>query len=414
MEFKRKQSVLRKRFGFRLLICCASLLGSVLYLACDNKAEPIWGVVLGLCGSALVWALVELFDFVIQTHHQYESERNACWGFVMDHFRDMKKIIRADTDNIPMHELRKIVNALYNELNKFVFSSNVYSLSKEFEMCSNYIERMYWKFDACCAGIKDECEEQDSYYKKLYNALLLDKEEKEATSKRFFDGFFLQKSGAKMTDLDLSFERYDLPENMVNYEVVGNISDEFTVPGNIRKTTTFIPDLKFIELYEKKKTYALFCCLCLLFRKVKVSAEEVNDRKPLKQRVRNFLQREKVKNWGKRISGAIMIGVSFYIAIVYLLVAVGSSLKMYNYLAPFVYVSFALSALVLLISTSKRLNRYVKNNRWYCLIIAIFLSFSYAALRNQLWPNVFQYEDIGTALLILASYAILVFEKDKK
>ena len=91
MELKRKQGVLRKRFGFRLLVCLASIIGSVVYLIHDDVSKPIWGVILGLCGSALVWALVELFDFVIQTHHQYESERNVFWGFVLDYFRMMKE-----------------------------------------------------------------------------------------------------------------------------------------------------------------------------------------------------------------------------------------------------------------------------------------------------------------------------------
>ena len=73
----------------------------------------------------------------------------------------MKDEIREDVDNIPMHELHRIVKDLYGELNKFVFSSNVYSVSREFEMCSNYLERMYWKFDSCCYEINDEYEDRD-------------------------------------------------------------------------------------------------------------------------------------------------------------------------------------------------------------------------------------------------------------
>ena len=412
MELKRKQGVLRKRFGFRLLVCLASIIGSVVYLIYDDVSKPIWGVILGLCGSALVWALVELFDFVIQTHHQYESERNAFWGFVLDHFRMMKDEIRADVDNIPMHELHRIVKDLYGELNKFVFSSNVYSVSREFEMCSNYLERMYWKFDSCCHEINDEYEDRDEYYKKLYDALLLKKEEKEATSKHFFDGFFVQKSAAKMADVELSFEQYKLPENMVDYGVVGNISDEFVIPGNIRKTTTFIPDLRFLELRNQNNCSALYCCLCLLLRRVKVSMDVVH-KKTVFERILAFTKTEKYKIWEKRITGAMMVGVSVHIAVVYLLFAIGSSLKEEKCLTPFVYVSFALSTLILAISVIKKWKGYVKQNRGYCLIVAIFLSFVYAALRLKYWPGMWQYEDLGTALVILASYLVMVFEKDK-
>lgn len=414
MEFKRKQNVLRQRFGFRFIVCLASLIGSGLYLMCENTSEPLWGVILGLCGSALVWALVELFDFFIQTNHQYESERNAFWGFTMDYFRKMKTIIRTDVNNISMHELHTIICNLYEELNKFVFESNIYSISKEFEMCSNYIERMYWKFDACCPGIYDDCEERDECYQKLYDALILEKEEQESTSKRFFDGFFLQKSAAQMMDIELSFEQYHIPENMMDYGVVGNISDNFTVPGNIRKTKTFIPDLRFLELYKNNKPNAVFTCIRLLFRHVKVSMDKANvEKKTIIKRIIAFTKNEKVKKWAKRISSAIMVVVSGYIAVIYLLVAFGSALNIENYLTPFVYVSFILSALILLVSKLEKLKEYVKSNREYCLIIAVFLSFVYAALRVQLWPNVFQYEDFGTALLILASYCDLVFIKTK-
>ena len=55
----------------------------------------------------------------------------------------------------------------------------------------------------------------------------------------------------------------------------------------------------------------------------------------------------------------------------------------------------------------------LKENQGYCLIVAIFLSFVYAALRLKYWPGMWQYEDLGTALVILASYLVMVFEKDK-
>ena len=61
----------------------------------------------------------------------------------------------------------------------------------------------------------------------------------------------------------------------------------------------------------------------------------------------------------------------------------------------------------------EKLKEYVKENRGYCLIVAIFLSFVYAALRLKYWPGMWQYEDLGTALVILASYLVMVFEKDK-
>jgi hypothetical protein len=56
MEFKRKQSVLRKRFWFRLIVCIAALLGSFWYLTPGEKSD-VWTVIIGVCGSAMVWHL---------------------------------------------------------------------------------------------------------------------------------------------------------------------------------------------------------------------------------------------------------------------------------------------------------------------------------------------------------------------
>ena len=153
-------------------------------------------------------------------------------------------------------------------MNDFVFDSYVYSISKEFEQCSNYIERMYWKFDACCSGIYDDCEEKDEYYNKLYNSLIVTRTEKEKTSKRFFEGFFSQKSICEMIDIELSFDKYHLPENLLDEDVEGNISETITVPGNLHKTVTFKPDLDFYDLSHKTNTNAFVLVLCILFRKV--------------------------------------------------------------------------------------------------------------------------------------------------
>ncbi len=271
MEFERKQAVLQQRFWFRAIVCIVSLAGSVLYLIFNDNTS-FWGLTIGICGSALVWSLVELFDFFVQTYYQYESERNTFWGVVMEHFSRMKTIIRASSDEIPMQELKAVVNELYNEINPFIFNSNIYPVSKEFDMCSNYIERMYWKFYACCSDIYNDFEEQSEYYKKLHDSILLIKEEKEdASTKRSFNVIFIKKIVAEMTDIELSFERYQIPEDIVSKDVTGNIKETFTIPDNMYVTTTFIPDLAFYNLYQNSKTKAFCTVMCLLFRKVKIT-----------------------------------------------------------------------------------------------------------------------------------------------
>ena len=270
MEFKRKQTALRQKLSFRIIICVLSLLGSGLYLFFNDNTS-MWGVIIGICGSALVWSLVELFDFFVQTFYQYESERNAFLGLLSNDFGRIKTIIRANKDEIPMHEIKGIVTELYDNLNSFIFGNNIYPISKEFERCSNYIERLFWKFDACCSGIYDDCEEKDEYYKKLYDSLVEVKKEKDATSKRFFDGMATAKTLSKMTDIELSFDTYKLPLNTVDYCVTGNLGESFQVPGNLRTTFTFVPDIAFNDVFRNNSTKACRTVLCLVFRKVKIT-----------------------------------------------------------------------------------------------------------------------------------------------
>lgn len=125
MEFKRKQNVLRHKLGFRVAVCIVSLIGTLLYLRFNDNTS-LWGMLVGLSGSALVWSLVELFDFFIQTFFQFESERNAFFGITIEYLCKMKNIIRENDKEIPMHDLRKILEELYDKMNEFVFDSNIY------------------------------------------------------------------------------------------------------------------------------------------------------------------------------------------------------------------------------------------------------------------------------------------------
>ncbi len=42
-----------------------------------------------------------------------------------------------------------------------------------------------------------------------------------------------------MTDIELNFEKYTLPQDLIKDDILWNIKDIFIVPGNIHKTTTY-------------------------------------------------------------------------------------------------------------------------------------------------------------------------------
>ena len=77
------------------------------------------------------------------------------------------------------------------------------------------------------------------------------------------------------------------------------------------------------------------------------------------------------------------------ILVLFLVFAIASSFDISNYLKSFVYISFAMSLNVLLISTIEELKSFVRENRSFSLIIGLSLPFYYAAIRIILFPNVF-------------------------
>ena len=67
MERNCYRSALRARFLFRLAVLTLSIVACVAYLGFHAYRPVVWGIILGLAGSALVWAFVELIDFFVET-----------------------------------------------------------------------------------------------------------------------------------------------------------------------------------------------------------------------------------------------------------------------------------------------------------------------------------------------------------
>ena len=267
MEIKRKQKVLRCKFWFRFFICLASLISCSCYLFFGNNSH-IWSVIVGISGSALVWALVELFDFFVQTHHKYESERNLFLEILTDHFSEMKSRIRTNRDNFSMNEIKIIVNNLYDKTNRFLFSSEVYAISSEFKECCNYLERLRWKFEACCAKINKDCDKSNEYYQKLYTAILTIEEKQETTSKRLFTYASANKSTIEIADIELSFEDFNMSKDIIDHNIIGNIHESFSIPGNILTTITFTPDLSFEHIFKNEESKTLRTVISLIKTKI--------------------------------------------------------------------------------------------------------------------------------------------------
>lgn len=117
---------------------------------------------------------------------------------------------------------------------------------------------------------------------------------------------------------------------------------------------------------------------------------------------------------GFLVIGGLLLAADIIMIVLFLVFSVASSLRISNYLKPFVYISFVMSLNVLLISTIKDLKSFAQKNRSFSVITGLFFSLVYAAIRIKIFPNVFQYEDIGTAIIIILSFIDILVEKTKK
>lgn len=109
----------------------------------------------------------------------------------------------------------------------------------------------------------------------------------------------------------------------------------------------------------------------------------------------------------------IMFFVCGVFILLFLLISSGSAENIKSYSNIFVYISFFLSFLILLASLCEKIKTLKQTTKLFVLIIFIFSSISYAAIRVTYFPECKQFEDVGTALIILISYFTIFLERKK-
>ena len=114
---------------------------------------------------------------------------------------------------------------------------------------------------------------------------------------------------------------------------------------------------------------------------------------------------------GLVIIGGLLLIADILVILLYLVFAFASSFNVSNFLKPFVYISFALSLIVLLVSSIKALKSFAQKNKSFSLIVSVFFAIVYTSMRMSVFPDVFRFEDVGTAAIIVSSYLAILFEK---
>lgn len=246
MERNCYRSALRARFLFRLAVLTLSIVACVAYLGFHAYRPVVWGVILGLAVSALVWAFVELIDFFVETHVQFIAERNRFFIMVQEYWHQLRQLLRnkKDTTEISWNEVKGAIDNLYAETARFPFDGLVYTLSREFELTVNYITRLYWKSDGFINVPKKQ--KGADFWIPLYRDLVW------TDTKRVKDSFNVAREFSELNvklsalkDIEVSFEDFHHPDGLMSIDPYGDMEESITIPAGETTYVTFKPAYDF-------------------------------------------------------------------------------------------------------------------------------------------------------------------------
>lgn len=270
MEQKRMQNMLREQFGFRIFIFLIALLGCIGYGLYGKQAPVIWGIILGAAASALVWALVELFDFFVSTYHQYCLERSAFILMVTGYWSNIRPLLSRKTQEICWLSIKSIVEELYRKATQYPFDGGTFALSKEFQDAVNYITRMYWRVLGCFWNL-DDVEPESCQAQSLYDMFVMI-ENGERNGEAFLIDFSnLEVEMEVLRDIELSFEKFDVPKYSSKTSRFGVMWEEVDADQNTHVRWSFRPQIDFRRKFDETPARGAFITVFfLMFRKIAV------------------------------------------------------------------------------------------------------------------------------------------------
>lgn len=270
MERNCYRSALRARFLFRLAVLTLSIVACVAYLGFHAYRPVVWGIILGLAGSALVWAFVELIDFFVETHVQFIAERNRFFIMVQEYWHQLRQLLRnkKNTTEISWNEIKEAIDNLYTETARFPFDGPVYTLSREFELAVNYITRLYWKSDGYINA--PEKQKDADFWEPLYEDLVW------INTKSVKDFFNVAREFSELNvklsalkDIEVSFEDFHHPDGLMSMDPYANMEKSITIPPGEMTSVTFKPAYDFQNRFHENPPDGTFLTIIkILFRRL--------------------------------------------------------------------------------------------------------------------------------------------------
>ena len=279
MEQERKQKVLREKIIFRSGVLLLSVVICILYILYNKYYPAIWGVALGIAGSALVWSLVEIVDFFINTDEVFEEERSQFFGIVETHWSELKDCFRntEDAQDVDWDKVFNKIDDIYNDVAMFPFKGSTYSISKEFEDAAIYITRLYW----IAHGYKySTVEKGQDYWDSFYNIFV-----KVSDHPTENYGKDLKKIGSinqkidELRKIELSFDDFSYPKGMIDNRDIGNLGKNFSLTSGKWRYKTFKPIYDFHEKFHIDTKYGTFLVVKGILRRKIKQWDKVDDGK---------------------------------------------------------------------------------------------------------------------------------------
>ena len=277
MKRQETQKYLRNKFAFRVLVIMLVIFCFVLLVRHINCSEIVTNLLLGICGSALVWGFVELFDFIVDTIEAYKKQRDNLLGIVLQHFSSLRHLISyKSSEKIEIEQISKVTRELYNDICEYPYHGEIYALSKEFQEIANYTLRLDMKMSALLHCFGSNSKKSEEIKQKIYDTLVICQ-----TQEIDFSNFVKQQSKIdnayqQMTEIDINFTHYDIPKEIFASDDcdLGQSVRFASGETSISQNYAFRPKKDFQKIFTKKEIFAkkncIFYVLGLLYRPIEI------------------------------------------------------------------------------------------------------------------------------------------------
>lgn len=273
-EIKKK---LRDRLYFRFIVITTAVICVLIsYFLSGSECsvcKTVKDLLLGIAGSAFVWSIIELFDFMINIYDEYkgqrdkfiEKSRNFCSG-LSDLLSDK------EPKDVEYDKVCSCVSDFHQIISQTPFHEPIYAISDEFISIYNYINRLYWKLLSLNYIYKSNCGGEDSDKKQgaIYDTLVEVSTAHQEIAKYVQDANNIDNEYEKLSKIEVNSEPLTMPSNIVIFDTDGDLGSTMKINdfklGILKRKT-----LKISQFFDKidKNPPAFRIVFSLIWGKIK-------------------------------------------------------------------------------------------------------------------------------------------------